>query len=334
MAIKLGINGFGRIGKLVFRAAVADGGFEVVGINDLMDAKTMAILLKYDSTHGRFKGTVEAKDGAIVVNGKEIPITQEKDPAKLPWKARGAQIVLESTGKFATAEDCRKHIEAGAQKVLLSVPPKDKGGEIKTVVMGVNDGLLKPEDRLVSNASCTTNSIAPPLAVISKAFEIERGYITTVHAYTNDQSTLDQVHKDLRRARAAAVSIIPTSTGAARAIGAVVPELAGKLDGIALRVPTQDGSISDMTLIVKKKVTAAEVNDALKKAANGPMKGIMAFCEDPIVSADIVGDPHSAIIDGLSTAVMGDNFVKVYSWYDNEWGYSCRCIDLFKKMAR
>jgi glyceraldehyde 3-phosphate dehydrogenase len=332
MAIQIGINGFGRIGKLVFRAALENGNFEVVGINDLMDTKTMAHLLKYDSTQGKFPGTVEAAEGAIVVNGTKIPVTAIKDPAELPWKERGAQIVVESTGVFRTGDACEKHLAGGASKVLLTVPPKDKG-KIKVIVLGVNDDTLTANDKLVSNASCTTNCLAPMAMVLNQKFGLEHGLVTTVHAYTNDQVILDQIHKDLRRARAGALSIIPTTTGAARAVGVVLPELNGKLDGLALRVPTPTGSITDLVATVKTPTTAEEVNAALKEAAQGSLKGVLEYCDEPIVSADIVGNPHSCILDAPSTTVLDGTLVKVLGWYDNEWGYSCRCIDLMLKMA-
>jgi len=333
MAIKIGINGFGRIGKLVFRAAVADGGFEVVGINDLMSPEAMAHLLKYDSTQGKFDGTVEAEADAIVVNGRRIPVVSEKDPANLPWGELGAEMVLESTGLFANDEALQKHLDAGAKKVLLSVPPKVKGeSKIKVVVMGVNDDILSPEDTMISNASCTTNSLAPPAKVLHEKFGIVKGFMTTIHSYTNDQRILDQIHKDLRRARAGAINIIPTTTGAARAVGKVLPELNGRLDGCAIRVPTPDASLTDLAVVLEKDVTAEEVNAAFKEAAEGPMKGIMEYTEEPVVSSDIIGNPASAVIDGLLTSANG-NLVKIFSWYDNEWGYSNRCIDLFKKMA-
>jgi len=333
MTIKVGINGFGRIGKLVFRAAIVDGGFEVVGINDLMSPATLAHLLKYDSTHGKFDGTVKADADGIVVNGTKIPVFSERDPADLPWARVGAEMVLESTGFFATDEALQKHLDAGAKKVLLSVPPKVKGEtKIKVVVMGVNDDLLIPGDTMISNASCTTNSLAPPAKVLHENFGIVKGFMTTIHSYTNDQNILDAVHKDLRRARGGAMNIIPTTTGAARAMGKVLPELNGKLDGCAVRVPTPDASLTDLVAILEKDVTAEEVNAAFKAAANGALQGIMEYTEDPVVSSDIIGNPASAVIDGLMTLANG-NLVKIFSWYDNEWGYSCRCIDLFKKMA-
>jgi glyceraldehyde 3-phosphate dehydrogenase len=337
MAIRIGINGFGRIGKLVFRAAVADGGFEIVGINDLMDTKTMANLLKYDSTQGRFKGAVGYDSDGIIVNGKKIPVTAEKDPANLPWKKFGAEIVLESTGVFADEAGLQKHIDAGARKVLLSVPPKSKGDKIKIVVVGVNDADLKPSDMMISNASCTTNSLAPMAKVLHENFGIVKGFMTTIHSYTNDQRILDQFHKDPRRARAGAINMIPTTTGAARAVGKVLPELNGKLDGVSIRVPTPVASLTDLVAELKVSVTAAGVNAAMKKAAEGSLKGILEYTEDPIVSSDVIGNPASSIIDGLSTLTMpkdGGTMVKVFSWYDNEWGYSSRCIDLFKKMAK
>ena len=335
MAIKLGINGFGRIGKLVFRAAVADGNFEIVGINDLMSTDTMAHLLKYDSTHGKFNGAVESAADGIIVNGKKIPVYSEKDPANLPWADIGAEMVLESTGIFADDAGLQKHIDAGAKKVLLTVPPKVKGEtRIKVVVMGVNDGVMTSGDTMISNASCTTNSLAPLAKVIHENFGIVKGFITTIHSYTNDQGILDQVHKDLRRARAGAINMIPTTTGAARAVGKVLPELNGKLDGVSVRVPTPDASLTDLVAELEKDVTADEVNAALKEAAEGSLKGILEYTEDPIVSSDIIGNPASSIIDGLMTATIGGNMIKVFSWYDNEWGYSIRCIDLFKLMAR
>ena len=282
---------------------------------------------------GKFDGTVKAESDGIVVNGSKIPVFSERDPAALPWARVGAEIVLESTGFFATDEALQKHIDAGAKKVLLSVPPKVKGEtKIKVVVMGVNDDLLTPGDTMISNASCTTNSLAPPAKVLHENFGIVKGFMTTIHSYTNDQNILDAVHKDLRRARGGAINIIPTTTGAARAVGKVLPELNGKLDGCAVRVPTPDASLTDLVVILQKDVTADEVNAAFKAAADGALKGILEYTEDPIVSSDIIGNPASAVIDGLMTLANG-NLVKIFSWYDNEWGYSCRCIDLFKKMA-
>jgi glyceraldehyde 3-phosphate dehydrogenase len=331
MPIKVGINGFGRIGRLVFRRCLEIGGFDFVGINDLTDAATLAHLLKYDSVHGKFNGEIKVDGNDIIVNGDRIRITAERDPANLKWKELGAEIVVESTGVFRSKETCMKHIEAGAKKVILTVPAK---GEIDaTVVLGVNDEVLKGDEQIVSNASCTTNCLAPMVKVLNDNFGLEKGFMTTVHAYTNDQQLLDFPHKDLRRARAAAVSIIPTTTGAAKTVGKVIPELKGKLDGFALRVPTPDGSITDFVAIVKKETTAEEVNAAMKTAAEGSMKGIMEYTEDPLVSIDIVHNPHSCIFDSQLTMVSG-NLVKVVGWYDNEWGYSCRVVDLILKVAK
>jgi glyceraldehyde 3-phosphate dehydrogenase len=331
MATKIGINGFGRIGRNVFKVLQNEPGFEVVAINDLTDAKTLAHLLKYDSVFGVFKGTVEAKDGAIVVNGKEIKILAQKDPALLPWGDLGVDFVLESTGHFTTKDDCMKHIAGGAKKVLLTVPPK--GDVDAIIVMGVNDETLKPEDKIISNASCTTNCLAPVAKVLHETFGIKRGLMTTVHAYTNDQKVLDMPHKDLRRGRAAANAIIPTTTGAARAVGKVLPALKGKLDGMAMRVPVIDASVVDLVVELEKPATAEDINAAMKKAANGPLKGILMYCEDEIVSCDVIGNEHSSVFDAKLTSVMDGNFAKIISWYDNEWGYSNRCVDLFKKMA-
>jgi len=330
MAIKIGINGFGRIGRLVFRRCIELGGFDFVGINDLTDAKTLAHLLKYDSVHGRFNGEIVVEGDDIIVNGDRIKITAEKDPTKLNWGKLGADVIIESTGVFRTQEDCMKHVEAGAKKVILTVPPK--GDVDGMIVLGVNDDVLTGEEKVLSNASCTTNCLAPMVKVLNDAFGFEKGFMTTVHSYTNDQNVLDLPHSDLRRSRAAAVSIIPTSTGAAKAVGKIIPELSGRIDGFALRVPTPDGSITDLVATLKKEVSIEEINTAFKKAANGPMKGILEYTEDPIVSADIIGNPHSNIFDALSTMANG-NFVKVVGWYDNEYGYSCRVVDLIKKIA-
>ena len=331
MAIALGINGFGRIGRLVFRAMMekAPDAFEVKAINDLTDAETLAHLLRYDSVHGRYPGKVEAKGDRLVVDGREILVVSEPDPAELPWGKLGVEVVLESTGRFREREQAEKHLQAGAKKVLISAPAK---GEDVTIVLGVNDEMLKPEHTIVSNASCTTNSLAPMVKVLNDSFGIERGLMTTVHSYTNDQRILDFPHKDLRRARAAAMNIIPTTTGAAKAIGKVVPELDGKMNGMSLRVPTPDGSITDLVAVLKREVTVDEVNEAFRKAAEGEMKGILEYCEDPIVSTDIIHNPASCIFDAGSTMVVG-NLVKVLGWYDNEWGYSCRCVELLQKMA-
>ena len=331
MALKVGINGFGRIGRLVLRKGLELGNIEFVGINDLTDAKTLAHLLKYDSVHGRFKGEISSEGNEITVNGKKIKITSEKDPSKLNWGELGAEVVVESTGVFRTQEACMKHIEGGAKKVILTVPAK---GEIDaTVVIGVNNEILTGKEKVLSNASCTTNCLAPMVKVLNDNFGIEKGFMTTVHAYTNDQRVADLPHSDLRRARAAAVSIIPTTTGAAKAVGKVIPELKGKLDGFALRVPTPDGSITDLVAILKKEVTVEEINAAIKAASEGPMKGILEYTEDPIVSVDIIGNSHSCIFDSLSTMVNG-NLVKVVGWYDNEWGYSCRVVDLILMITK
>ncbi|MCB1046175.1 MAG: type I glyceraldehyde-3-phosphate dehydrogenase [Calditrichaeota bacterium] len=332
MSIRVGINGFGRIGRLVFRRALAQGGFTIVGINDLTDARTLAHLLKYDSAHGRFDGKVEVEGDALIVNGERIPVSAHKDPAQIPWGQLGATIVVEATGVFADNAALDKHIQAGAKKVVLTVPPKDAIDGM--VVMGVNDDTLKPEFTKVSNASCTTNCLAPVAKVLHDSFGLERGLMTTVHAYTNDQRTLDLPHKDLRRARTAAQNIIPTTTGAARAVGKIIPALNGKLDGMAIRVPVQDGSMVDLVCQLSRPATVQEINAAMKAAAEGPMKGVLEYTEDPIVSSDIIGNPHSSVFDSLCTTVMGGTFVKVISWYDNEWGYSCRVVDLVKRLAQ
>jgi glyceraldehyde 3-phosphate dehydrogenase len=324
--VKVGINGFGRIGRNFFRAIEESGAdIQVVGINDLTDTKTLAHLLKYDSILGRFKGTVVAEEGAIVVNGVRIPIFAQRDPADLTWGKIGAEIVVESTGFFTDADSAGKHIAAGAKKVIISAPAK---GEDITIVMGVNQDKYNPAtDNIISNASCTTNCLAPMAKAIDDAFGIERGLMTTIHAYTNDQSLLDFPHSDLRRARAAALNMIPTSTGAAKAIGLVMPHLKGKLDGYAMRVPVPTGSATDLTVELKIAATKEEINAVVKAAAEGPMKGILQYTEDPIVSTDIVTDPSSCIFDSSLTIVNG-NMVKVLGWYDNEWGYSNRLVDL------
>lgn len=336
MAIRIGINGFGRIGRLFFRALKGASDIEVVAINDLADAALLAQLLKYDSVHGRYKGSVAAaKEGDkafLVVDGKRIPVLSEKDPAKLPWGAMNVQIAVESTGIFTDKEAMSKHIQAGAKKVLLTAPAK---GEIDaTIVFGVNDKSLKPTDIYVSNASCTTNCLAPVAKVLHENFGIEYGLMTTCHAYTNDQRIADLVHKDPRRARAGAINIIPTTTGAAKAVGEVIPELKGRLNGFALRVPVADGSVVDLVAVVKKDVTKEEVNAAIKKAAEGELKGILEYTEDPIVSSDVIGNCVSSLFDAQSTMVMQKRMVKVVSWYDNEMGYSTRCVELVRLMAK
>lgn len=334
MAVKVGINGFGRIGRIVFRIIQQRKDIEVVGINDLTDAKTLAHLLKYDSVHGRFPGEVKSDGDMLVVNGKAIRIYCEKDPENLPWAALGVDIVVESTGVFRNREKMGKHIKAGAKKVILTVPA-DKSEDVDaTIVMGVNENAIIKDLQFISNASCTTNCLAPVAKVLNDKFGIKRGLMNTIHSYTNDQIILDAPHKDLRRARAAAVSIIPTSTGAAKAVGLVIPELKGKLDGFAMRVPTPDGSVVDLTCELNKPVTAEEVNAAIKEAAEGSMKGILEYCIDPVVSVDIVGNPHSSIFDAGLTKVMDGNFVKIVSWYDNEFGYSNRVVDLLEKLTK
>ncbi|ARS34635.1 type I glyceraldehyde-3-phosphate dehydrogenase [Pontibacter actiniarum] len=327
--IKVAINGFGRIGRLTFKALLTKDNVEVVAINDLTDTKTLAHLLKYDSVHGRFNGTVEASENGITVNGKEIQITAEREPKNLPWGKLGVDVVLESTGRFVDEQSAGGHIEAGARKVVISAPAK---GNIKTVVLGVNEEVLTGEETIVSNASCTTNCLAPMAKVLDDTFGIEKGYITTVHAYTADQNLQDAPHKDLRRARAAAYSIIPTSTGAAKAVGLVLPHLQGKLDGVAMRVPIPDGSLTDLTVVLKKPATKEEINAAMKKAAEGDMKGVLEYTEDPIVSIDIVGNPHSCIFDAEMTSA-NETLVKVVGWYDNETGYSNRAADLIAKIG-
>ncbi|MFA8343151.1 MAG: type I glyceraldehyde-3-phosphate dehydrogenase [Rhodothermaceae bacterium] len=331
MAVKIGINGFGRIGRLVFRRALELGNIEIVGINDLTDAKTLAHLLKYDSIHGKFNGEVAVDGDAIIVNGQKIQISAERDPANLKWGEIGAEYVIEATGIFRSQEQCEKHIAAGAKKVILTVPAK---GEVDaTIVLGVNDSVLTGEEKVISNASCTTNCLAPVAKVLNDSFGVVKGIMTTVHSYTNDQKVLDLPHSDLRRARAAAVSMIPTTTGAAKAVGLVIPELKGKLDGYAVRVPTPDGSLTDLTVELAKDVTAEEINAAMKAAAEGDMKGVLEFTDEPIVSCDIIHNSHSSIFDSLLTQANG-NFVKIVSWYDNEWGYSCRVVDLLLKVAK
>ena len=332
MSIRIGINGFGRIGRNVFRIMTERSDeFEVVAINDLGDAGMLAYLLNYDSVHGRFKGEVEAGEGSIKVNGKTIKITAERDPANLPWGENNVDVVIEATGIFASRDACQKHLDAGAKKVLLTVPAKDEIDN--TVVLGVNDDSLAGDQKIVSNASCTTNCLAPFAKVLNDTFGIDHGLMTTVHAYTNDQRILDVLHKDARRARAAAQNIIPTTTGAAKAVGLVIPELKGRLHGMAMRVPVPDGSVVDLVVKLKKDTTVEEVNAAFKAAAEGPMKGVLGYTEDPIVSSDVIGQSYSSLIDGASTMVMEGNMVKVVSWYDNEWGYSNRVCDLAARMA-
>ncbi len=330
MGVKVAINGFGRIGRLVFRAAYGDPEVEIVGINDITDAKTLAHLLKYDSVHGVFDAPVDHTEDSIVVDGREIKVTAIKDPAQLPWRDLGVDVVVEATGLFRDRANASKHLQAGAKKVIITAPAKEPD---ITVVLGVNEKEYDPEKHhIISNASCTTNCLAPVAKVLDERFGIVKGFMTTVHSYTNDQRILDLPHKDLRRARAAAVSMIPTTTGAAVAVGLVLPQLKGKLDGMAVRVPTPDVSLVDLVVQVEKETSVEEVNGVLKEAAEGELKGILRYCEEPLVSVDFQGDPHSSIVDALSTNVMG-NMVKVLSWYDNEWGYSNRVYDLVKYIA-
>ncbi len=332
--IKVAINGFGRIGRLTLKASLNKSDVEVVAVNDLTDSKTLAHLLKYDSVHGKFPGSVEVDGDDLVVNGKKIKVYAEKDPGDLPWKDHDIDVVVESTGVFRTRDKISKHLDAGARKVVLCVPSKSADDVDATVVLGVNDGDIKPEHKIYSNASCTTNCLAPFAKVLNDKFGIKRGLMNTIHSYTNDQIILDAPHKDLRRARAAAMSIIPTTTGAAKAVGLVIPDLKGKLDGFAMRVPTPDGSVVDLTAELEKTVTKEEVNAAIKEVAEGEMKGILEFCTDPIVSTDVIGNTHSSVFDSLMTQVIDGNFVKVLSWYDNEFGYSNRVVDLVIKIGQ
>jgi len=326
---KIAINGFGRIGRLTFRNLIENDNVEIVAINDLTATDMLAHLLKYDSAHGRFNGTVEHTENSLIVNGKEITVYAQRDPETLPWAELGIDVVIESTGSFRDAEGMGKHIKAGAKKVALSAPAS---GDIKTIVLGVNDGELTADDTMVSNASCTTNCLSPMAKVLDEKFGIESGFMCTIHAYTSDQRIQDAPHSDKRRARAAAVNMIPTSTGAAKAVALVLPQLKGKLDGYAMRVPTITGSATDLTVQLKKEVTAEEINAAMKEAAEGPLKGILMYTEDPIVSSDIVGDKHSCIFDAGVTSAKG-NLVKVLGWYDNEAGYSARLANLVERLA-
>ncbi|SDO71478.1 glyceraldehyde 3-phosphate dehydrogenase [Paenibacillus sp. yr247] len=330
--VKVGINGFGRIGRNVFRAALNNTEVQIVAVNDLTDVKTLAHLLKYDTTHGKLDATVEAAEGELIVNGRSIKVFAERDPGNLPWASVGAEIVIESTGIFTAKDKASLHLKGGAKKVIISAPASD---EDITIVLGVNEDKYDPAAHtIISNASCTTNCLAPFAKVINDSFGIVKGMMTTVHSYTNDQSLLDVPHKDLRRARAAAENIIPSSTGAAKAIGLVLPELKGKLNGMAMRVPTPNVSVTDLVVELKVNVTVDEVNAALKQASEGPLKGILNYTEDALVSSDFNGDPASSTIDALSTMVVGDNMLKVISWYDNEWGYSNRVVDLVDFIAK
>ena len=333
MATRVGINGFGRIGRLVMKAMLERGGgeVEVVAVNDLTDAKTNAHLFKYDSNYGKYQGTVEAKDGAIAVDGRDIKVIAERDPSRIPWGDLGVDIVIESTGLFTDADKASAHRSAGAKKVIISAPAKK---EDATIVLGVNEDIYDPKKHhIISNASCTTNCIAPVVKVLHDNFGVERGLMTTVHSYTNDQKILDVFHKDLRRARSAGQNLIPTTTGAARVVGVVIPELKGKLDGMAVRVPTPTVSLVDFVADVKQKVTAEQVNQAFKAAAEGRLNGILEYCDEPLVSIDFRASSASSIVDSISTLVLDGDMVKVLAWYDNEWGYSCRLADLTRYVA-
>jgi len=333
MAIRVGINGFGRIGRQVLRAAKQQGvaDIEFVGVNDLTDTKTLAHLFKYDSVHRTYQGDVSTENGSIIVDGTEIKVFAEKDPANLKWKDLGVDIVLESTGRFTSADGAKKHIDAGAKKVIISAPAK---GEDITIVMGVNEQKYDAtKHAIISNASCTTNCLVPMVKVVKDNFGFVRGSMVTVHSYTNDQNILDLPHKDLRRARAAAMSIIPTTTGAAKATSLVLPELKGKIDGIAIRVPTPDVSFTDLAVVVDKPVTVAQINEAFRAAAEGPMAGVLQYTEEELVSSDFIGNPHSCILDAKSTNVVDGTLIKVSGWYDNEWGYASRCVDLLRFVA-
>ena len=332
MAIRVGINGFGRIGRNLYRAAMDDKDIEIVAVNDITDPETLAHLLKYDSVLGNLKANVSSGEANVKVDGKSVKVFKEKDPAKIDWPSMDVSVVVESTGLFTNAEDARKHLRGPVKKVIISAPAK---GEDITLCLGVNDKAYdSSKHTVISNASCTTNCLAPVAKVLHEAFGIESGLMTTIHSYTNDQKLLDLPHKDLRRARAAGLSMIPTSTGAAKAIGLVLPELKGKLDGVAIRVPTPDVSLVDLTVRTAKPLSAQSANEALKTAANGPLKGILQFCDEELVSADFLHNPHSSIVDGPLTNAIGDRLVKVFSWYDNEWGFSCRLRDVIKLVMK
>lgn len=334
MATRVGINGFGRVGRQSFKAMIEryPRDLEVVALNDLTDTKTNAHLLKYDSTYGRFPGEIETTPDSLIVNGHSIKVLSQRDPAQIPWADLGVELVIESTGLFTDADKAAAHLRAGAKKVIISAPAK---GEDITIVLGVNEGMYDPaKHRIISNASCTTNCLAPTAKVLNDAFGIERGLMDTIHSYTNDQRILDVVHKDLRRARTAGMNIIPTTTGAARALALVIPELKGRFDGMSLRVPTVTVSVVDFVATIRKEATKESINEAFKQAAAGPLKGILDYTEEPLVSSDFRGDSHSSIVDGLSTMMSGGNMVKVLAWYDNEWGYSCRIADLTHFLAQ
>ncbi len=329
--IRVAINGFGRIGRMVFRAGFGDEEIEFVAINDLTDSKNLAYLLKYDSVHGMFNHDINYKEDALIIDGKEIKVLSERDPEKLPWKELDIDVVIESTGVFRTKDLIEKHLIAGAKKVILSAPPKSEG--IKTIVIGVNDDTITSDDNIISNASCTTNSLAPIVKILHDNIGIEKGFMTTVHSYTADQRLVDAPHKDFRRGRSAAVNIVPTTTGAAIAVTKVIPELEGKLDGLAFRVPSPDGSVTDFVAVLKRETSKDELKELFERYANGSMKGILQISYEPIVSSDIINNPHSSIIDFISTMVNG-NLVKIVAWYDNEFGYSCRMIDLVKLVMK
>jgi glyceraldehyde 3-phosphate dehydrogenase len=331
MSVKIGINGFGRIGRSVFRVLAGRDDIQVAAINDLFENEKLAYLLKHDSVMGVFPGEVAAGDGFLTVDGRRIAMTKEREPAKIPWGELGAEIVVESTGVFVKKEQLQKHLDGGAKKVILTVPASDEIDA--TIVMGVNDEILRPEHRLVSNASCTTNCLAPVAKILDERFGLEEGFMTTVHAYTNDQRLADAPHKDFRRSRAATQNVIPTTTGAARTVGKVLTHLKGKLDGMAMRVPVPDGSLVDLVARLREKPDAAAVNAAVREAASGALAGIVEYSEVPLVSTDIVGNSHSSIFDALSTRATGDGYVKVVAWYDNEWGYSNRVVDLIGRMV-
>jgi glyceraldehyde 3-phosphate dehydrogenase len=333
MSFKIGINGFGRIGRNFFRASYQDPDIDIVAVNDITDSKTLAHLLKYDSVLGILEADIKSSENAIIANDKTIKVLSEKDPGSLPWKELGISIVIESTGLFRKRQDAIKHIEqGGAEKVIISAPATEPD---ITLVLGVNEETYDPnKHHIISNASCTTNCLAPVVKVLHQEFGIEKAFMTTIHAYTSDQKLLDTPHKDLRRARAAAVSQVPTTTGAAKAVGIVIPELEGKIDGIAIRVPTPNVSVVDLVALLKKNVSADEVNESFKKASEGKLKGILGYTDEPLVSVDFMANPHSAIVDSLFTRITDDNLLKVLAWYDNEWGYSCRMIDLIKYISR
>jgi glyceraldehyde 3-phosphate dehydrogenase len=333
MAVKVGINGFGRIGRLVYRAGMKNPNFDFVAVNDITDAFTLAHLLKYDSVHGVLNSSIKADGNKVIVDGKSFEIFAEKDPSTLPWKKLGVELVVESTGKFTDGASAKKHIEAGAKKVLISAPAKKSDVPVKTIVLGVNDDKYDHKnDHILSIGSCTTNCLAPVAKVLNDNFGIKRGFITTIHAYTNDQRILDSPHKDLRRARAAGMSMIPTSTGAAKAISLVLPELEGKMAGVAVRVPVPNASLIDLVVETEKEMSIQSINEAMKKASQGKMAKYLEYTEDPIVSTDVIGNPHSAVFDALSTMVMGKNMAKVFAWYDNEWGFSVRMVEMLEMM--